>query len=204
MPVTVTVQQMTINGVPYGCEECASRWFTLDANPRFDAYPADANCYYSHHWQDPVLTGSAVAMIAGSASRRRKANTFSVTVGGALLEGTLQPEVTADDVRQLGRVLWDLGVKSAFRSQKRAAVRAVKRPVKKAARQAADAVKSGMLRAAWTGQAGGYEDDPDYKPEPLIPCGACDGSGSFDLDTNLHGDTVPCSICRGTGDAGAA
>ncbi|WP_372344707.1 hypothetical protein [Streptomyces sp. KL116D] len=201
MTGTVTVQQMTINGLPYTCPACESRWFTLDAVPRFAQSPANANCYYGHHWTDALITGATMAMIAGSATHRRKANTFTVTVGGALLEGTLQPEVTAADIRDLVKVHWTRLLKPTLRRQKRAALRAATKPVKNAARTAAGAVKSGALKAAWTAQAGGYDSDPDYQPEPVIPCGACDGEGSFPIDSKIHDATrVKCSACNGTGE----
>lgn len=206
---TVKVVEMTINGVPYTCPECDSRSFTLDGG-RIDAFPADANCFYSHYWTDPLITSGTLTMILGSRTGRTKAtheDTFTVTVGGARLQGTLVPEIVYDDVKQAGRVYWRRIIKPAARQKKRAVIRAAKKPGKQAAKKAraaanstAASAKSAVLTAAWTAQAGSYEADPDYTPEPINLCGAGCSNGYFAIDTRIHGMTkVRCTACRGTG-----
>jgi hypothetical protein len=210
MSGTVKILEMTINGHPYTCPECGAPGFTLDGG-RWDGMPADANCDYSHHWTDALITAGTLTMIRGSRSGRTKAthdDTFSVTVGGAHLAGTLQPEIVYDDVRQGGKAFWYRGLKPTLRKKKRAAVRTVTAPGKKAARTAKAAArdmvatgKSAALAAAWDIQAGGHEPDPDYEPEPVIPCGAGCTRGYFELDTRIHGTTkVVCTACHGTGE----
>lgn len=209
MTGTVKVVEMTINGVPYTCPECDSRSFTLDGG-RIDAFPADANCFYSHYWSDPLITGGTLKVIRGSRTGRKRAgdiDTFAVTVGGARLQGTLVPEIVYDDVRQMGRVYWKRIIKPAVRKQRRAAVRAATKPAKQAAKKAGAAVRSAAsatevaaLTAAWTTQAGGYEPDPNYTPDPADLCGAGCTNGYFAIDTRIHGTTkVMCTACRGTG-----
>lgn len=210
MSGTAKILEMTIDGHPFTCPECESRSFTLDSG-RWDQMPAAANCDYGHYWTEPLITGTTLIMILGSRSGRTKAahrDTFAVTVGGARLEGTLQPEIVYDDIRQGVKALWRRGLKPDLRRKKRAAVRTVTAPGKKAIRttktQIRDMVatgKSAAIAAAWTAQAGSGEPDPDHKPEPINPCGAGCDNGYFDIDTNLGGATrVRCSVCYGTGE----
>lgn len=210
MSGTVKVLEMTVNGQPYLCPECGAPGFTLDGG-HFDGSFADLNCDYSHHWTDGAITTSTLAIIVGSRSGRTKAHhddTFSVTYNGALLAGTLQPEIVLDDVQKGVKAFWYRGLKPTLRKKKRAAVRTVIAPGKKAARTAKAAArdlvatgKSAALTAAWDIQAGGHEPDPDYTPEPIIPCGAGCAEGYFDIESRVHGTTkVRCSACRGTGE----
>jgi hypothetical protein len=209
---TLKVQQLTTNGVPYGCPECGSRALMLDQGP-FDGMPADLNCCFCpHYWTDGMITGTTVVMIAGSRSGRRKArdeDTFTVTVDGVRFEGTLQPELITDDLKVGGRTLWRRGIKPSLRRRKKAAVRTVARPGKNAVEKVGDAArdvvattKTAALTAAWDAQAGGHTPDLDHRPEPVIPCGAGCTDGWFPLDSRIHGiDKVRCIACRGTGEA---
>lgn len=214
MSGTVKVMEMTVNGMPHLCPECGAPGFTLDGG-RFDAEPAHANCDYSHYWTDTVITSGTLTMILGSRSGRTKAthdDTFAVTVGGAHLEGTLQPEIVYDDVRQGVKAFWYRGLKPQLRRKKRAAVRAATAPGKKAVRKAArtaktaarDMVASGKsaaIAAAWTAQAGSGDPNPGYQPEPVIPCGAGCTRGYFNIESKIHDATrVMCSVCKGTGE----
>jgi hypothetical protein len=202
---------MTIDGHPYTCPECASEAFTLDGTGFIDALPRHGPTAGSptagrtpHHRRRPQEDQAA-------RSGRQKAtdiDTFEIEIGGAVLAGILVPELTVDDVKTAGRIYWQKIVKPMVRRQKRAAIRAVKRPLRKGARAVvrpvADvvaAVKAEALEAAWTAQAGGYEPDPDYTPEPVNPCPACNGKGAHRIETRLHDTTtVRCSVCHGTGD----
>jgi hypothetical protein len=202
--LTLKILQMTIDGAPYTCPECLSVAFTLDGNSFLDAMPVRANCWQSHSWEAiPLTVGTLKAIKAASTGRRRPgdADLFEITIGGAVLAGELYPEVTPEDVKAAVRVYWRRLVKPALRKQRRRAVRAVTRPVKQAARNTVAAAKAAALEAAWTVQAGGYEPDPDYQPEPINPCAACEGRGAHTLDSRLHATTtVRCSVCHGTGE----
>ncbi|WP_069883522.1 hypothetical protein [Streptomyces luteocolor] len=211
--LTVKIQQMTIDGHPYECPECGSEAFSLDGTGFIDALPVRGNCWQSHSWEEPLITLGALRQIRASSTGRERAtdtDTFEITVGGAVLAGTLHPEVTADDLKQAGRVYWRRIAKPAARRKKREAVRAVTQPVRKAAKKATRAVagaadeavataKAAAVGAAWSLQTG--EPDPDYTPEPINPCGACRGKGEFKIDSHLHdATTVRCSVCFGIGE----
>ena len=128
-------------------------------------------------------------------------------IGGALIEGTLHPEVIAEDLKMVARdVYWKRIIKPALRRRKNAATRAMKRPIKQAAAAVTGAAgntvasaKAAAIGAAWDWQTGGAP-DPDCAPEPVNPCPVCT-DGYIQLDTSLHTNTrVRCSVCHGTGD----
>jgi hypothetical protein len=202
--LTLKIQQMTIGGAPYTCPECLSEAFTLDGNSFIDAMPVRANCWQSHSWEaTPITVGDLKRIKAASTGRQRPedADLFEITIGGAVLAGELHPDLTPEDVKAAGRIYWRRLIKPALRKQKRRAVRAVTQPVKQAARSTVAAAKATALEAAWTAQAGGYETDPDYQPEPINPCPACNGKGTHSIDSHLHTAThVRCSVCHGTGE----
>jgi len=203
--ITLRIQQMTIDGHPYLCPECASEAFTLDGAGFIDALPVRGNCWQSHSWEEPLITLGALKEINTVRTGRERAedvDTFEIVIGGALLAGILQSEVTVDDLKRVARdVYWQRIIKPAVRRRKNAAKRAITRPLKRGARNAVAATKASALEAAWTAQAGGYQPDPDYTPEPINPCPACDGKGRLALDTHLHAsETVRCSVCTGTGE----
>ncbi|MGW7087551.1 hypothetical protein ACWGH2_29200 [Streptomyces sp. NPDC054871] len=215
MTFTLKIEQMSIDGHPYGCPECDSPAFTLDATGFLEALPVWGNCPSSHSWQDPLITQAVLRQIRSSSSGRQRAtdaDEFAVTTGGAVLAGTLHPQVTVDDVKKAGGVYWRRIIKPAARRRKKKAVRAVTRPVKNAAKAAAGAVtgaandgvahaKAAALGAAWDLQAGGSEPDPDYQPEPVNPCAACKGKGHHKIESSIHDATkVRCSVCFGTGE----
>ena len=197
--LTLKIQQMTIDGHPYLCPECASEAFTLDGNGFIDALPVRGNCWQGHSWEEPLITIGSLKQIDAARTGRDRIediDTFEITIGGAVLAGILHPDLTPEDVKGLGRIYWRKIVKPMARKQKRRAVRAAKQPVK----NAAAAAKAAAIGAAWGLQAGGYEPDPDYTPEPINPCPVCK-DGYIKLDTRLH-DTAPirCSVCNGTGE----
>jgi hypothetical protein len=209
--ITLRVQQMAIDGHPYTCPECASEAFTLDGAGFIDALPVMGNCWQSHSWEEPLITLGGLKKIEAARTGRQKAtdvDTFEIEIGGAVLAGILVPELTVDDVKTAGRIYWQKLVKPRLRRSKRAAIRAVKQPLRKGARavvrpvaNGVAAVKAEALEAAWTAQAGGYQPDPDYTPEPVNPCPACNGKKHFAIETRLHDTkTVICSVCHGTGD----
>jgi hypothetical protein len=201
--LTLRIQQMTIDGHPYTCPECLSEAFTLDGTGFIDALPVRGNCWQSHSWEEPLITIGALKEINAARTGRERAtdiDTFEITIGGAVLAGVLVPEVTVDDVKTAGRIYWRRIIKPALRKQKRRAVRAVTQPVKNGARNTAAAAKAAALEVAWTAQAGGYEADPEYTPEPVNPCAVCKG-GYITLDSRIHDTTrVRCSVCHGTGE----
>lgn len=209
--LTIRIQQMTINGTPYLCPECASEAFTLDGTGFIDAFPIRGNCWQSHSWEDPLITLGGLKQIRSASTGRFKAgdiDSFRVVIGGALLEGVIQPEVTLDDLKKVAQeVYWGRMLKPALRRRKRAAIRAVKRPIRTARRAAGAAVtdtvaaaKAAALGAAWDWQTPGGDPDPDYKPDPTTACTACDGKGSFTIDSRIHKlATTRCSVCSGTG-----
>ncbi|MFI8872457.1 hypothetical protein [Streptomyces sp. NPDC055243] len=211
--LTIKIEQMTIDGHPYRCPECASEAFTFDGAGFIDALPVWANCWQSHSWQEPLVTLGTLKQIQAASSGRQQAtdeDTFEITVGGAVLAGTLHPQITVDDVKQASRVYWRRIAKPAVRRRKRAAIRSVTRPVKKAAKEVVGAVtgtadkavaatKAAALTAAWDAQTGGHEPDPDYKPEPTNPCAVCI-DGYIPLDSHIHDIAkVRCTVCCGTG-----
>ncbi|MFD8199996.1 hypothetical protein [Streptomyces sp. NPDC059701] len=203
--LTLRIQQMTVDEHPYLCPECASEAFTLDGTGFIDALPVRGNCWQSHSWEEPLITLGALKEINAVRTGRAKAtdiDSFEIVIGGAVLAGILHPEITADDLKRAVRdVYWKRIIKPAVRRRKNAAKRAITRPIKRGARNAVAATKAAALEAAWTAQAGGYEDDPDYTPEPINPCPACRGKGRIALDSHLHDTTsVRCSVCHGTGD----
>lgn len=201
MAVELKIIAMTIDGHPHTCPECSTAAFTLDGRGLFDAFPVWGTCSSYHSWEHPLLTVGHLKEIQAVRTGREHAedqDTFAIEIGGTILAGTLQPQLTADDIRQaVKRVYWQRLLEPALRRRKRAAIRAIKRPVK----NGVAAVKAGALEAAWTAQAGGYQANPDYTPEPVNPCPACNGKGHFKLDTHLHDTTtVRCTVCSGTGE----
>ncbi|MFE2047970.1 hypothetical protein ACFXAS_05645 [Streptomyces sp. NPDC059459] len=203
--LTLKIQQMTIDGHPYTCPECLSEAFTLDGTGWIGALPVRGNCWQSHSWEEPLITLGALKEIDEVRTGRERAediDTFEITIGGAVLAGILQPEVTADDLKRVARdVYWRRIIKPGLRRRKNAAKRAITRPIKRGASAAVAATKAAALETAWTAQAGGYETDPDYEPEPINPCPACRGKGRIRLDSHLTAtETVRCSVCLGTGE----
>ncbi len=200
MATTVKIVAMTINGHPYGCPECGGASFTLDGRGLFDNFPAWGNCPSSHAWEDPLITLGVLKEIDAARTGRQRPeddDTFQITVGGAILAGILHPELTPEDLKQLGRIYWRRLVKPALRRQRRKAGRAVTRPVG----NAVAAAKAAALEAAWTAQAGGHSPDPDYRPEPVNPCPACQGRGHHKIESRIHAATrVDCTVCVGTGE----
>lgn len=198
--LTLKLEQMTINGHPYLCPECASQAFTLDGNGFIDAFPVWANCWNSHSWEEPLITLGILKQIDAARTGRQRAeddDTFEIEVGGATLTGILHPDLALDDLKQAGQLYWKRIIKPAARRQKRKAARAIKRPVSNAVASA----KAAAIGAAWDIQAGGTELDPDYQPEPVNACPACEGKGGHNIDSRIHGTTrVRCSVCTGTGE----
>lgn len=203
--LTLKIQQMTIDGQPIRCPECSSEAFTLDGAGFLDALPARGNCWQSHSWEEPLITLGTLKQINEARTGRERAeddDTFAIALGGALIEGVLHPDVTLDDLKEAWqRVYWGRLLKPALRRHKNQAKRAITRPVKRAARNTVAAAQAGALEAAWTAQAGGYEPDPDYTPEPVNPCPACNGKGQHRIESRLHDTTtVRCAVCHGTGE----
>lgn len=209
--LTLKIQQMTIDGHPYLCPECASEAFTLDGNGWIDALPVMGNCWLGHHWEEPLITLGGLKQIDAARSGRDRIediDTFEIVIGGAILAGVLHPDLTPEDVKAMSRIYWQKIIKPFARKQKNKAVRAGK----KAGRQAATAVtnpvrdgvayaKAAAYEAAWGLQAGGHEPNPDYQPEPINPCPACEGRGHHTIDTRLHKTTrIRCAVCYGTGE----
>lgn len=213
MGIELKIQQMTMDGLPYTCPECDTSAFTLDARGPVDAFASVwATCASYHSWQDSLLTAEDLRAIQAASTGRQRAedeDTFVIVIGGALLEGTLHPDVIVDDLKRAARdVYWKRIIKPAARRQKNKAKRAIKRPIKKAAAavtgaasNSVAAAKAAAIGAAWDWQAGGHEPDPDYQPEPVNPCGACNGKGRFTIKSKIHdATTVNCSVCYGTGE----
>lgn len=203
--LTLKIQQMTIDGHPYTCPECLSEAFTLDGTGFIDAFPARGNCWQAHSWEEPLITlGDLKAIKATSTGRERAEDidTFEIVIGGAQLAGVLHPEVTVDDIKRAVRdVYWRRLLKPALRRRKKAAVRAITRPVKNGTRNAVASAKAAAIGAAWDLQAGGHNPDPDYTPEPVNPCPACNGRGHHKIETRVHaGNKVRCAVCSGTGE----
>ncbi|MER5694920.1 hypothetical protein ACWDBO_31420 [Streptomyces mirabilis] len=199
--LTLKIQQMTVDGHPNLCPECGSEAYTLDGTGFIDGLPVRGNCWQSHSWEEPLITLGILKEIQAASTGRERAeddDTFEVEVGGAVLAGILHPDVIVDDVRRAVRdVYWRRLIKPALRKQKRKALRAAKRPVS----NAVAAAKAGAIGAAWGLQAGGHDPDPDYQPEPINPCPACDGEGGFNIKSNIHGNRqIPCTVCSGTGE----
>lgn len=209
--LTLKIQQMTINGHPYLCPECASEAFTLDGNGFIDALPTRGNCWQSHSWEEPLITLAHLKLIDEVRTGRERAeddDTFAIEIGGAVLAGILHPDVILDDLKRATRdVYWKRIIKPAIRRRKRAAIRTAKRPFKKAASAVTGrvddtvaAAKAAAIGAAWGLQAGGTDPDPDYTPEPVNPCPVCT-DGYIEIKSNVHKATsVRCSVCRGTGE----
>jgi hypothetical protein len=198
--LTLKIQQMTINGHSNLCPECASEAYTLDAPGFIDGLPVWGNCWQSHSWEEPLITLGVLKQILAASTGRQRAeddDTFEIEVGGAVLAGILYPDVIIDDLKKAGGIYWRRIVRPALRRQKRQAIRSVTRPTKNAVAGA----KAAAIGAAWGLQAGGHDPDPDYQPEPVNACPACEGEGGFDLDSNVHGTIrTPCSVCTGTGE----
>jgi hypothetical protein len=208
MAVTLKIVEMTIDGHPYGCPDCASPTFALDGRGILDAFPAWGNCPSSHSWEDPLITIGVLKEIRGASTGRERAeddDTFEIDVHGARLAGILYPELIVDDIKRAARdVYWKRLIKPAIRKQKNRAVRSVKRGVSRAVKRPVSntvaAAKAAAIGAAWGIQAGGHEPDPDYQPEPINPCPACD-EGWIKIESRVHGKTtVRCSVCLGTGE----
>lgn len=199
--LTLKIQQMTINGHPNLCPECASEAYTLDGTGWIDAFPVWGNCWQSHSWEEPLITLGILKQIQAASTGRQHADdedTFEIAVGGAVIAGVLHPEVVLDDVKRIARdVYWRRLIRPALRKRKRKAARAVKG----AARNGVAAAKAAAIGAAWGLQAGGTEPDPDYEPEPVNPCPACKGKGHHKIESRVHETTaVRCSVCSGTGE----
>jgi hypothetical protein len=199
--LTLKIQQMTIDGHPYLCPECASEAFTLDGGGFIDGLPVRGNCWQSHSWEEPLITIGALKEIDAVRTGRERAeddDTFEIEVGGAILAGILHPDVILDDLKRAVRdVYWKRLIKPALRKQKRKALRAAKKP----GSNASAAAKAAAIGAAWGLQAGGHDPDPDYQPEPINPCAACQGKGHHEIESRVHDTTtVRCSVCSGTGE----
>lgn len=199
--LTLKIQQMTVNGHPNLCPECGSEAYTLDGAGFIDALPVRGNCWQSHSWEEPLITLGILKEIQAASTGRERAeddDTFEIEVGGAVLAGILHPDVILDDVTRAVRdVYWKRLIKPALRRQKRKALRAAKKPVSNAVASA----KAAAIGAAWGLQAGGHDPDPDYQPEPVNPCPACSGKGSFNIKSNIHGNgRIDCTVCVGTGE----
>ncbi|MCX5365927.1 hypothetical protein OG864_45335 [Streptomyces sp. NBC_00124] len=209
--LSLRIQQMTINGTPYLCPECASEAFTLDGTGFIDAFPVRGNCWQSHSWEEPLITLGGLKQVQAASTGRLKAgdiDSFAVVIGGALLEGVIQPEVMLDDLKKVAKeVYWGRIIKPAFRRRKRAAVRAVTQPIRTARRAAGAAAtdsvaaaKAAALGAAWDWQTPGGDPDPDYKPDPTTACPTGCNNGYFNIDSRINKTTrVPCLVCSGTG-----
>jgi hypothetical protein len=213
MGIELKIQQMAIDGLPFTCPECDTSALTLDARGPIDALATVwATCSSFHSWEVYLLTLDDLKQIQAASTGRQRAedeDAFAVVIGGALLEGTLHPDVILDDLKRAARdVYWKKIIKPAARRRKNAMKRAIKRPLRRASRaitQHADdtvaAAKAAAIGAAWTWQAGGHQPDPDYTPEPVNPCIACDGEGGHSIDSRIHGATnVPCLVCSGAGE----
>jgi hypothetical protein len=213
MAIELKIVEMTLDGLPYTCPECGIGSFTLDGRGLFDALASVwGSCVNSHSWEEQLITIDDLAAIDAARTGRERAedeDTFEIAIGGAVLAGTLHPEPTVDEIKRAVRdVYWKRIIKPALRRKKRAAVRAVKRPIKTAkaavtgaASNGVAAAKAGALEAAWTAQAGGYQADPDYTPEPVNPCPACNGKGGHKIESRVHDTTrARCSVCHGTGE----
>lgn len=198
--LTLKIQQMTVNAHPYLCPDCASQAFTLDGQGFIDAFPVWGNCWNGHSWEDPLVTIAHLKQIGEARTGRQHAeddDTFEIVIGGALFAGILHPELTLDDLKSEARVLWKRGFKPTLRRKKRAALRAVKKPVANAVASA----QAAAIGAAWGLQAGGHQPDPDYTPEPVNACPACNGVGGHDIESRIHATTrIRCSVCTGTGE----
>ncbi|MFE2832205.1 hypothetical protein ACFXI6_14325 [Streptomyces mirabilis] len=203
--LTLKIQQMTVDGHPNLCPECASEAYTLDGTGFMDGLPVRGNCWQSHSWEEPLITLGVLKQIQAASTGRERAeddDVFEIEVGGAVLAGVLHPDVILDDVTRAVRdVYWKRLIKPALRRRKRKAVRAVTRPVKGASKNAVASAKAAAIGAAWGLQAGGHDPDPDYEPEPVNACPACSGKGSFNIKSNIHGNSrIDCSVCLGTGE----
>lgn len=208
--LTLKIQQMTINGHPYLCPECASEAFTLDGTGWIDAMPVRGNCWQSHSWEEPLITLGTLREIQAASTGREKAeddDTFVIEIGGAVLAGILHPDVILDDLKRAGDVYWKRIIKPAIRRRKNAVKRAVKRPIKTAkaavtgaASDTVAAAKAAAIGAAWDWQTPGGAPDPDYTPEPVIPCPSGCTDGYFHIESNVFDTTqVRCTTCCGTG-----
>lgn len=206
MTIELKILQMTSDGLPYTCPECGTSSFTLDARGPIDAFATVwANCGSYHSWEVLLLTIDDIREINAARTGRAKAeddDTFHVMVGDTLLAGVLHPDVIVDDVRRAVRdVYWKRLIKPALRRRKSKAIRAVTRPVKNVSKNSVAAAKAAAIGAAWGLQAGGHEPDPDYTPEPVNPCPACKGKGSFAIESRIHGNgRIDCTVCTGTGE----
>ncbi|MFF3256502.1 hypothetical protein ACFYWP_37225 [Actinacidiphila glaucinigra] len=201
MAITIKVVWMRCKGEPTGCPECGASHIEFSTSQPFDTWPSWGWCITcGHSWEDTVISTSVVRAIRSGSTGRRKAtdsDLFAVKLpNGWLLEGELLPEITIDDVRQIGKIYWRRIVKPAARKKKRQLKRAVKKGATKAVKGALAGPAALALRADWETRAGGWE-------PPVIenPCPAGCDRGSYDLDTNIHEDSprVTCSFCHGTG-----
>ena len=204
MSIELKIIEMTVDGQPKICPDCASPAFSLDGRGIFDFFPAWGNCASGHSWEDPLITVGDLKKVKAESTGRQRAeddDTFEIEASGAALAGTLHPDVILDDLKRAGDVYWTRLIKPAARRRKNKVVRAITRPVKRAARNTVAAAQASALEAAWTAQAGGYEPDPDYTPEPVNPCPACNGKGGHRIESRLHDTTtVRCAVCHGTGE----
>lgn len=205
MVLTLKIAAMTLNDRPHTCPECDTASFTLDGRGMFDGFPVWGNCPNGHSWEHPIISVGDLKQIKAASTGRERAedvDTFEIVIGSARLAGVLHPEVTVDDIKKaVTRVYWGRLLKPALRRRKNKAVRAITRPVKNGARNAVASAKAAAIGAAWDLQAGGHEPDPDYTPEPINPCPACNGRGRLKIETHLHDTTsVRCAVCSGTGE----
>ncbi|MEU9323216.1 hypothetical protein AB0D91_05290 [Streptomyces canus] len=213
MATELKIVEMTFDGFPHTCPECGLGSFTLEARGLIDALASVwGNCPNSHSWEEFLLTAEDLRAIQAASTGRQRAeddDTFEIEIGGAVLAGTLHPDVTPDDIKRAVRdVYWKRIIKPAARRHKNAAKRAVKKPIKQAVRaatggasNAAAAAKAAAIGAAWDWNTPGGDPDPDYKPEPAITCGAGCDRGYFTIESRIHKtQTVKCSVCSGTGE----
>ncbi|MFJ9772680.1 hypothetical protein ACIRVF_15780 [Kitasatospora sp. NPDC101157] len=200
---------LLLDGLPLTCPTCAADTNLTLATGRlpFPALEAWANCPTGHGWDEEKVSNRFLWAMYQARTTRMKADDIATTSGvfdGVVYFGELVPEWCPDDIRVAADQAWRKLVKPAAKRR----LRLGRRAAKVATRVAGEAVWDGVKKATGPVTAAAFVADWQARtgtadPTPITTvrkCPSCKGKGQLTLKSNIHGLTVPCSLCSGTGE----
>ncbi|MFG2820244.1 hypothetical protein ACGFX4_12535 [Kitasatospora sp. NPDC048365] len=198
-----------LDGVPLACPACdADQNLTLTTGRfPFPAMESWANCPCGQGWDERAVSNAFLGAMYQARTTRLKTTDTAATTGvfdGTEFSGALVPEWCPDDIRLAADQAWRKILKPSAKRTLRLGRRKAKNVAHAAGEAAWDGVKhvTGPVAAAafvadWQARTGTAD------PTPIAParkCPSCKGKGQLTLTSSIHGLTVPCSLCAGTGD----